>query len=302
MSISSNGGTDMGTVIKQALLTQPRWFAAPVLVSSVVLGYAVSAPLSWFVLVPILFVLCVMAWSHTMNTYLDHEWTGFDKGLESERSHPKPYTSGQQVIASGVLSANQVLAIAIGWLIASSIAMIYILSVPMLVFWVLSLLVTFWYSWGKLHWMPELALGIGFGPLAALIGAAATPTPDYLAAALASMPIFLIFGVGAESWDQWADSDVNWDRGLRNIGAWVWHTKKSIGLVVGVIVLTTFIVQGLLVLVGVLSAWTLLSLPAALSLVLLPQAEKRKPWAVNLLLGAVFYYCVALAVGQVVGG
>ena len=296
----------MGTLIKQALIVQPRWFAAPVLVSSVVLGYVVSAPLSWFVFVPILFALCVMAWGHTMNTVLDYSWTGLDKGLESERSHPKPYTSGQQVIASGMLTARQVFLIAVGWLAVSTIAMIYIsihaASLWVFVFWALSALVTFAYSWGKLHWLCEIALGVGFGPLAALIGAAASPSPDYLASALASIPIFLIFGWGAEAYDQWFDSDTNWDQGLRNIGAWVWHTKNSIGLAVGVIVLATFLAQGLLVLSGILSLWTLLSLPAALSLVLLPQAEKRKPWAVNLLLGAVFYYCIALAVGQVVGG
>lgn len=292
-------------MIKQALLVQPRWFAAPIIVSSVVLGYVVSAPISWFVLAPILLALCVMAWSHTMNTYLDHEWTGFDKGESAERSHPKPYTSGQQVIASGILSARQVLVIAVGWLLASSIALIYIHtrveSTWMVLFWALSASVTFWYSWGKLHWHPELALGVGFGPLAALVGAAASPSPDYLRAILASIPIFLMFGFVAEIFDQWWDADTNWNRGLRNIGAWVWHTKRSVGIVVEVMVFATFLAQLLLVFVGVLSVWTSLTYPAIFSLLLLPQAEKRKPWAVNLLLGAVFYYCVALAVGQVIG-
>lgn len=295
----------MGTLIRQALVTQPRWFTAPVLVSSVVLGYVVSAPLSWFVLAPILLALCVMAYSHCGNSLLDWSWTKLDQGTPAERSHPKPYTSGQQVIASGILPPRQVLLIAAGWLAASSIAMIYIsfyvASLWVFVFWVLSALVTVVYSWGKLHYLCELALGLGFGPLAALIGAAASPSPDYLAAALASIPILLIFGFGAEIYDQWWDADANWDRGLRNIGAWAWHSKNPVALFVTWAVVLTFMAQYYLIYAGIFSTWTWLTTPTLMVFPLLVQAEKRKPWAINLLLFAVFYYCVALAVGQVVG-
>lgn len=288
-----------------SLVILPRWFAAPIAISAVLLGWSVSAPLSWWVLLPIACSLGVMAWSHTMNTWLDYEWTGLDKGTELERSHSKPYTGGQQVIASGQMISRQVLSVALLWLCVVIILLIVYALVrfnPWIFLICLgSLLVTFWYSWGKLHWQPEIALGVGFGPLAALLGAASTNDPNYLAAFLASIPIFLIFGFAAEIYDQWHDTDVNWERGLRSIGAWVYTYKKSVANVVIVVVMLTYTVQLTLIIADVLSAWTSLTLPALLSLLIMNDAERRKPWAVNLLLGAVFYYCIMLAVGQVVG-
>ena len=287
-----------------ATVVLPRWFAAPIIVSSVILGWAVSAPLSWWVVLPVLMALLVMSYSHVINAVLDWSWTKLDRGLESERSHPKPYTSGQQVIASGLLSPRQVLLIAVGWLALSAIAMIYIsiytasFWVPR--FWVLSTLVTFAYSWGKLHWLCELALGIGFGPLAALIGAAASPSPDYLTAALASIPIFLIFGFAAEIWDQAADSDANWERGLRNIGALAWHYHIFIWEPVLAFTVLAYLSQLFLVLNGVLNPWTWLTLGTLPFLAFIPRATLENKLATLVALTGVFVYCILLALGEVI--
>lgn len=294
-------------MMKLVLWTLPRWFAAPVLISSVILGWVVSVPLSWWVLLPIACGLCMMAWGHTMNTLLDWSWTGLDKGLPDERSKPKPYTSGQQAIASGRMTENQVLIVAVSWAFVSAIPLAVVvlrhpeyLNAAWLI-WAASVSVTFLYSWGKLHWCCELALGVGFGPLACLLGAVCTGSPDYSASLLVGLPVLLIFGGACEVFDQWWDAEANWDRGLRNIGAWVWKKGWPVRDVVGWIIAATFLVQVVLIIVGVLSLSTAPAYLAGIALFWLNKAAERKPWAVLLLLCAVFYYCVMLAVGQVIG-
>jgi len=291
-------------MLKLALVVLPRWFGSPIIIASVVLGYVVSEELSLNVIYPILSALFMMAYAHCGNTLLDWSWTGLDKGEPDERSKPKPYTSGQQAIASGAMTPQQVGIVALCWLALSAwfmfVTVVVSDSLWVVPIWFASVFITAWYSWGKLHWMPEVALGVGFGPLAALLGAAATQDPNWLHAVLASLPIALIFGGAAEIYDQWFDAEANWDRGLRNIGAWVWKRNIPVKNIVALFVMLTFLAQGILVAVDVLSSMTILTVPAALSLFVIGYAQKRKPWAVNLLLGGVFYYCVALAVGQVI--
>ncbi|GAJ00021.1 unnamed protein product, partial [marine sediment metagenome] len=88
--------------------------------------------------------------------------------------------------------------------------------------WGATALCTFWYSWGKLHWNCELALGTGFGPFAVMLGMASQPNPDFLIAFLAGIPFLILWGYAAETIDQWTDAEPNWPRGLRNFGALVW--------------------------------------------------------------------------------
>lgn len=278
--------------------TLPRHFAVPVAIASVVLGWVVSAPLTWQIIFPVLAIFGISAYSHTMNTWLDYVWTGLDKGVEEERSHPKPYTGGQQVLAAGLMTTNQVAIVAILWAMFGGFFAGAAGTVTALVAFG-ALAITFWYSWGKLHWQCETALAVGFGPMPAVIGAAASGSPDYGTAILASLPIAIIFGFAAEIFDQWWDADANWTRGLRNIGALVWKTDGNVTVVVVATVAVTYALQAFLVSFDVLAVATLYwTAPSLLSLLAADEARKRKPWAVMTLLGGVFLYCALLVLGQ----
>lgn len=280
-----------------SLWTLPRHFAVPVAISSVVLGWVISAPLSLGVLLPVAAMFCISAYSHTFNTLLDYSWTGFDKGEPEDRSRPKPYTSGQQIIADKLLSPGAVFGIGFVWLVTGVVVAAWG-GMTVYLFACATACITFWYSWGKLHWQAETALAVGFGPLPALMGAAASGTPDYLAAALASLPIAIIFGFSAEIFDQWWDADANWRRGLRNIGAWVWHKNLSVSAAVAISIGFAYWAQLALWSVGILKSGTWLTVIAVVPLLVIKSAEDRQSWAVMLLLGGVFLYCGLLVFGQ----
>ena len=188
----------------------PRWFAAPAVVAAVVMGNLIGGELSWLLVIAVVCGLLVMAWGHAMNTYLDYYWTGLDKGSVGLRSRPKEYTKGQQPIAAGILSGREVLANALVWLCLSAV-MAAIISWKATAWvwlpWVLGSLSTFWYSWGKLHYCCELALGLGFGPFACMLGAATASSPDLGLAFLAGLPFAIVWGYAAETMDQWIDAE-----------------------------------------------------------------------------------------------
>lgn len=294
------------------LVTLPRWFAAPVIVGSVLVGAGVSEgirPLS--LTLGLVTVLAVMAWGHAMNTVLDYYWTGLDRDDDpSRRSRPKPYTIGQQALHTA--PGPDVIAGAVVWAGVTSGALLlwFSLAPPAdssLVFllYLAGLAVTFLYSWGKLHWLCELALGLGFATLPGLIGAASTAEPDYLAGSLATLPIFVLFGFAAEVWDQWYDAAANWDKGLRNIGAWLWHSNRCpVMVAVGLLVTLAGVVQYYLRLSGVLTEATyLLSFMLIAVAVGLVSVKPQGQWAnhrmILALLGVLCGYCLALGALEV---
>ncbi len=114
--------------LNAVLVTLPRWFAAPGIVCMVLLGGVLSGGINWLVLMAVLSGLCVMAWGHGMNTFLDYAWTGFDKGTVEDRSKGKAYTVGQNVIASGTLSVAESFWYSFIWLMLSAVfaAIIYL--------------------------------------------------------------------------------------------------------------------------------------------------------------------------------
>ncbi|MBA7713186.1 hypothetical protein ES703_122186 [subsurface metagenome] len=199
-----------------------RFFALPCTVCAVLLGCTLGGSLSWLSAMVILAAIFLMAYSHSFNTLLDYSWTGFDKGAEEERSKGKVYTKGQQAIAAGKLTPRGVL---INGLVYLAISAVFIgivawkVSPIIWAVWGATALCTFWYSWGKLHWNCELALGTGFGPLAVMLGMASQPNPDFLLAFLAGIPFLILWGFAMETYDQWTDWEVNVPRGLKNLGA-----------------------------------------------------------------------------------
>lgn len=291
-----------------------RFFALPVAACAVLLGVALGGHWSWLSAMVCLGAIFGMAYAHSFNTLLDYSWTGFDRGTKEERSKGKVYTRGQQAIATGKLSPRGVL---INGLVYLAISAVFI-GIAAKVFpwlwliWAVTALCTFFYSWGKLHYLCETALGLGFGPLAVMLGMATQPRPDYLLAFLAGIPIFILFGFGAETMDQYTDAEPNWPRGLRNLGALVWHSGTSITAIISWLLGATFISQLFLIAAGVLKPLTALTLitfvPFTLCLILL---EKRR---VNMYceesisipkagiiwgLGGIYLYCLLLLIGQI---
>lgn len=163
---------------------------------------------------------------------------------------------------------------------------------------------TFWYSWGKLHYQCELALGVGFGPIACMMGMASQPNPDFLVAFLAGIPFLILWGFAAEFVDQAIDAEPNWPRGLRNLGALAWKNNISIPLFVGILFIMAYIAQVFLIVGGVLAPLTGLSLVAfpliAYGLVIM--GNELNKTGIMLLLLACFVHMVAFTAGQIVGG
>lgn len=283
-----------------------RFFALPACVCAVLLGVALGGHWSWLSAVVVLAAIFEMAYSHSFNTLLDYSWTGFDRGAEEERSKGKVYTRGQQAIAAGQLSPRGVLINGLSYLAISAIfcgIVAFNVSHIIWAIWGVTALCTFWYSWGKLHYQSELALGAGFGPLAVLLGMASQPNPDFLVAFLASIPFLLIWGYGAETIDQWTDAEPNWPRGLRNFGALLWKNNISVTVFLTWLLSITFLSQLFLIAGGILAPLTALSLISFLPLSFcILYLEKDLKVGVIWGLGGIFLHMALLTLGQVIGG
>lgn len=279
-----------------------RFFALPVAASAVLLGVALGGHWNWVSAMVCLGAIFQMAYAHSFNTLLDYSWTKFDKGTEEERSKGKVYTHGQQAIAAGIMPPKVVL---INGLVYLAISAIFIgivawkVSPVIWAIWGVTALCTFGYSWGKLHWSCEFFLGIGFGPLAVMMGMASQPNPNFLTAFLAGIPILILFGYAAETMDQYTDAEPNWPRGLRNFGALVWKNKVSITTFIGWLFGATFLSQLFLIAAGVLHPLTALTLitlmPFSFSLLYL---EKNPRVGIIWGLGGIYLYGLLLLLGE----
>lgn len=283
-----------------------RFFALPCVVCAVLLGCTLGGSLNWLSIMVVLAAIFEMAYAHSFNTLLDYSWTGFDKGTEEERSKGKIYTKGQQAIAAGKLSPAVVFMNGLVYLAISAVFIGIIawqVSPIIWLIWAVTSLCTFWYSWGKLHWNCELALGTGFGPLAVMLGMASQPNPDFLVASLAGIPFLILWGYAAETIDQWTDAEPNWPRGLRNFGALLWKNNVSISMFLGWLIGITFLSQLFLIAGGILAPMTALSLisfiPFSFCILYL-----EKDLKVGVLWGllAIFLHMILFTIGQIIGG
>ncbi len=207
---------------------------------------------------------------------------------------------------AGILSSRAVLINALLWYCASAIFVGIIAWKTSPIIWAIwgaVALCTFWYSWGKLHYQCELALGFGFGPLAVMLGMATQPNPDFLRAFLAGLPFLVLWGWAAEFVDQATDAEPNWPRGLRNLGAIAWRTGVSIPMMTAWLFAVSYLVQFALVMLDVIPAMSLLSLFAipfmAYGVVLYGETDKFRKVGVLLLLSAILLHMIAFVVGLV---
>ncbi len=291
--------------LKAHLITLPRWFALPCAVCSVLLGIALGGHWSWISAMIVLSALFEMAGAHSWNGFLDKEWTHFDEGGVDERSKEKVYTGAQNIIMKGIVTSHEVVFNALGWYAVSAIFIgivaVHIGSIIWL-FWGLGALVTFWYSQAKKLWMPELALGVGFAVIPSIMGMATQPNANYLVAALASVPFFIMFSVVCESLDQFVDAPANWPRGGRSLGMLVWKMGGSIVTYASWWIAIAYISQLFLVQAGMLKPLTALSLIATVPLAFaIAMIEKLPDKAIVVGLFGVFVFHILIVVGQVMG-
>lgn len=247
------------------VVTLPRWFALPAALASLSLGWLLgeSGKIIYFLSVILLGTL--LMWNtHSGNSAFDYTLTGFDKGKEHERSKRKLYTGSQSVIASGLLSEREVWINYFATLFACLVLTFY-LSLIFPAIWlpvILILLCSPWYSYAKKLYHCEIPLGLGFGPFAVMLGNSVSQSPDLLKAFLAGIPFMIMWGFVAEAVDQFIDADVNWKRGLRNIGALIWRYNIPLSPALLFLVFISYLAQFFIISLGILSAFTLLSLIA----------------------------------------
>lgn len=290
------------------LVTLPRWFGVVAAVTSVTLGGIIAGASAWYLFLAVMAGVFLMAYAHSWNAFHDWAITGFDKGTPTERSKKKVYTSGQSLLALGMLSQNEVLANSLGWLILSLGFAIPLSLMTTMWVWLpfgLVVLCAPWYSEAKRLWHPEIPLGLGFATFAIWLGQAAAGKPDFVLGALVSIPLFLMWGVFAEHIDQARDYEENWPKHGRSLGMLVRHYNIPLRWSIAWIMSVIFLAQIFLIAIGILAPWTGLTflsvIPMTACAILLDTPasySKGVLWG----LGGIFLYQILLVVGQALGG
>ena len=292
--------------LKAHLVTAPRWFAAPFFLGALLCG-VVLAQGSLGSLNTWLAFICgafLMAGGHSFNTLLDW-YAGLDKSTDG--SVEKGYAGGCGLISGGILSTREVLLNALGWYVLALIPGLVLVartSLWMLLPILLGMAISFWYSKGKFNWTHELALASG-PVIAALLGALSTGTGLWVHPILAAVPISVIFAFAGLALDEYPDAEANLKKGVKSLAYKVWEYKVDLGSYLLTWLIFAFVVQVLLISVGVLaplSALTFLVIPPFVAgCVFLKSAVSFRKVATSIVITAMFYPLLLL-LGQVVGG
>lgn len=294
----------IGQKLRVHLLVLPRPFALPVALSSIALGGLLSGVGGGNLALALLTGIFLLAFAHSTNSWLD--WLiGFDRGPKDERSRKKLYTGAQNVIAEGKVSFLEVAFSAQGWLMLALVGAVALnfRATPWVWLPFFGIIgCAYAYSFAKKAWCPELPLGLGFGPLAVVLGATASPDPDLWRAFLAGIPLGIMFGGAAELVDQWLDAEVNIDKGLRSLGviAWVYNVLPEL---LTLEVVAAYVALGVVVVVGILSPWSFLSVLAVpLLAYTIARVTTQTGQAIRAGLLGVFLVGALITLGQAIGG
>ena len=295
------------TILKAHLWTLPRWFAAPFFGSAILLGAVLAGGINANAWIALIAGLLVMAGGHSFNSFLDYAWTGLDKGEIEDRSAEKDYTGGQNIIEAGIVTPREVAFNALAWYLLSAIPIIYLaftVGWPIIIVWVLSMLVTFWYSWGKFNWTHETALAVGVGPGSVLLGMfAVSPNPPWGIGLLASVPIAIILSYLGLALDEWPDAEANLKKGVKSVAYMVWKYGVSLEWYASTWLMFLLIYQLFLIQLNILNPATALAfIPAAavIPLLVMMKGNFRKTMGAIVLVAA--FYPILLLVGQIIGG
>lgn len=297
--------------IKAHLWTLPRWFAIPFFGSSILIGSVLAGGLCGNAWIGLIAGLLVMAGGHSFNSFLDYSWTGLDKGTPEARSAEKDYTGGQNLIENGIVSPKEIVANATVWYILSAIPAIYLtitVGWPILIVWLLGMLITFWYSWGKFNYTHELSLGIGVGPLGVLLGMfAVNPSPNWVMGIAVSAPFAIVLSFMGLAFDEWPDAEANLKKGVKSMAYKVWEYGVSLEWYLMSWILFMFIYQVLMIAVGMLAPLTAISFfsfPGLLACITLLKPHEpslvtfRKVGGILVMVAA--FYPLLVLVGQII--
>jgi len=295
------------TKLKAHLWTLPRWFAAPFFGSAILLGAVLAGGINANTWLALIAGLLVMAGGHSFNSFLDYAWTGLDKGEIEDRSAEKDYAGGQNLIEAGIVTVREVAINAIAWYLLSAIPIIYLaftVGWPIIIVWVVGMLVTFWYSWGKFNWTHETALAVGVGPGSVLLGMfAVSPNPPWGIGLLASVPIAIILSYLGLALDEWPDAEANLKKGVKSVAYMVWKYGVSLEWYVSTWLMFLLVFQLFLIQLNILNPATALAfIPAAvlIPLLVMMKGNFRKTMGAIVLVAA--FYPILLLVGQIIGG
>lgn len=212
--------------VKAHLIQLPRWFAAPFFGASCLLGSVLAGGISLHAWLALVACLLVMAGCHSFNSFLDWQ-NGLDRGEKEDRSAEKSYTGGQNLIENGTVSLREVLVNALTCYTLALIPVIYLsfkVSIVLLPLAIIGMAIPFWYSAGKFNYTQELALGLGVGPVAVLLGMfAVNPSPPVIHGILAGIPAAIILSFLGLALDEWPDAEANLKKGVRSIAYKVWE-------------------------------------------------------------------------------
>lgn len=296
----------MNRKLKAHLITAPRWFATPffglaILLGVVLAGGSLTSLNTWFAFICGILLMCG---GHSFNTLLD--WlTGLDR--PEEGSVRKDYAGGCRLIVDGILSPKEVLVNASTWYILALIpAVLLVIRVsPWIILPVIiGMLVTFWYAFGKFNWTHELALGSG-PVIGAILGAVSAGTGVLWPAILAAVPISIIFSFAGLALDEYPDAEANLKKGVKSLAYSVWEYKIDLGTYLITWVTIAFLMQVLLISVGILApltALTFLVIPPFIAgcVFLKSNIPFEKVAAVIVITAAC--YPILLLLGQIIGG
>ncbi len=292
--------------LKLHLWTLPRWFAAPFFGMAAVLGAILAGGMTLNSWLGVLASLFLMAGGHSFNSFLDYAWTGLDKGKLEDRSAEKNYTGGQSLIAAGAVSLKGVVINALTWYALGLLVLVYLafqIGWPILLIGILGMLVTFWYSKAKFNWTHELALGIGIGPLPALIGMFATSSsPPWLQGILAGVPFGVVISFAGLALDEWPDAEANLKKGVKSLAYKVWEYGISLEWYLSSWLSFLFIYQLMLILIDIyrpLTAITFLTWPLFLACMVFLKRNFSRATAAIILISAAYFSLLVL--GQYFG-
>lgn len=297
----------MKSKLKAWFWTSGRFFAVPffggaLLCGVVLAGGRLGSLNTWLAFAC---ATLTMAGGHILNTWGDWK-TGLDK--PSERSAEKAYTAGCGLIAEGIMSARETFINGMMWYALSAIPMSFLATRVgwiILIPWVLGMGISFWYTLiAKFNYTHELALASG--PVAAaVLGALSVGSGEWFNTFLVALPIVMIFSFGGLALDEWPDAEANLKKGVRSLAYKVWEYKIDLGTYLMLWFIMAFMVQILLISIGILkplTGITFFCLPSFLAacVFLKSNIEFRKV-AMAIVLIAMLYP-ILLLVGQAVGG
>jgi len=293
--------------LKAHLWTLPRWFATPFFGAVLLLGAVLAGGINANAWIGLAAGLLVMAGGHSLNSFLDYSWTGLDKGEIEDRSAEKDYCGGQNIIEASIVTPQEVFWNALGWYFLSAAPVVYLavtVGWPIVIVWFLGALVSFWYSWAKFNWTHELALFVGAGPLAALIGMySVTPDPEWWVGIAASAPAGLILSFVGLPLDEYPDAEANLKKGVKSVAYKVWEHDVDLGFYLLAWTVFVYLLQLFLIVVGILAPLTWLTfilVPLFMAAIVFLKKHFRRAAGIIVIIGAC--YPVLMLIGQIFGG